>query len=139
LTPYDHQLSETEWALVNALRIVNRLLGPGVLSPVERAFVAGAKDIFDNLSKACESVLNRKLADLVAARADPAIVPGSVGPRAVAARASSSSYSPEAPQGRSPVAAPADGGGSITERLTRVERTLSHLAQFVGQQQNPQK
>jgi hypothetical protein len=50
--------------MVYVLRLVDRVLSPGTLSPVERAFIAGAKVMFDHLSEACGKMLARKVTDL---------------------------------------------------------------------------
>lgn len=53
-----------ERTMLYVLRLVDQVLCPGTLSPVERAFIAGAKVMFDHLSMECEGMLNRKVTDL---------------------------------------------------------------------------
>jgi hypothetical protein len=71
--------SDEERTLLALLRLIDRLAGPGTLSPVERAFVAGAKIMFDQLSKECREMLKRKPADLTRSMAPPGMTPHSVG------------------------------------------------------------
>ena len=51
--------TDEELALMYVVRLMNRLLGPGSLSPVERAFVAGARIMFEHLSAECQRNLDR--------------------------------------------------------------------------------
>lgn len=55
--------TDEERALLYLLRLVSRPHMPGSLSPVERAFVEGAKVMFDHLAKACHKMLNDSVAD----------------------------------------------------------------------------
>jgi hypothetical protein len=71
--------SDEERTLLALLRLIDRIAGPGTLSPVERAFVAGAKIMFDQLSKQCREMLKRKPADLIQSMAPPGMTPRSVG------------------------------------------------------------
>src|SRR5262245_32008280 len=48
-----------EAALVGVLRIINRVGRGGTLSAVERAFVLGAKALFEELAEVCEHLLER--------------------------------------------------------------------------------
>lgn len=71
--------ADEEQVLLSVLRLIDRIVSPGTLSPVERAFVAGAKVMFDHLSKECDKMLRRKVSDLTASQADPSIHPSSTG------------------------------------------------------------
>jgi hypothetical protein len=71
--------SDEERAMAYVLRILDRVITPGTLSPVERAFVAGARVMFDELSKACRTMIRRKPADLIHGMAKPGQKPRSVG------------------------------------------------------------
>jgi hypothetical protein len=61
--PYEPTTAE-ERALLFVLRLVDNVVSPGTLSPVERAFMAGAKVMFDHLSMECDRMLERKVSDL---------------------------------------------------------------------------
>lgn len=52
--------TDEELALIYVVRLMHRLLGPGSLSPVERAFVAGARIMFEQLSAECQRNLDRR-------------------------------------------------------------------------------
>lgn len=71
--------TDEEQVLLAVLRLIDRIISPGTLSPVERAFAAGAKVIFDHLSSECERMLKRKVSDLTDSRADPTLTPESTG------------------------------------------------------------
>ena len=51
------QLRADEAALTKILRLLNQVKPPGALSPVERAFVLGAKAIFAELTQVCDNLL----------------------------------------------------------------------------------
>ena len=55
---------DEEFALVYVLRLINRIIRPGTLSPVERAFVAGSKVMFEHLASECQRMLDRRVSDL---------------------------------------------------------------------------
>jgi hypothetical protein len=74
-----HPQSDEEQTLLALLRLIDRVIGPGTLSPVERALVAGAKIMFDQLSKECRELLKRKPADLTRPMTPPGQTPLSVG------------------------------------------------------------
>ena len=63
--------TDEEQLLLAVLRLIDRVVSPGTLSPVERAFVAGAKVMFDHLSNECERMLGHKVSDLTGYGADP--------------------------------------------------------------------
>jgi hypothetical protein len=71
--------NDEERTLLALLRLIDRVAGPGTLSPVERAFVSGAKIMFDQLSKECREMLKRKPEDLTRMMAPPGMTPHSVG------------------------------------------------------------
>lgn len=48
-----------EGALMNILRLLNRVQRIAPLPPVERAFVLGAKVMFEQLAKACDELLTQ--------------------------------------------------------------------------------
>lgn len=76
-------VSEDERALLfHVLRILDRALAPGPLPPIEQAFIAGAKVMFEQLAKSCEDILaRRRREEAVAAHpADMAESPSSAGP-----------------------------------------------------------
>jgi hypothetical protein len=79
----DEIATDEEKALLYVLRLVDRVVGPGTLSPVERAFVEGARVMFDRLAKACKEMLARKPTDYAAERADPNEPPRSTAPTRV--------------------------------------------------------
>lgn len=76
-------LTDEERTLLAVLRLVDRIISPGTLSPVERAFMAGAKVMFDNLSAECKQMLDRKVTDLVPQTAYQSGAPGSMGSTAL--------------------------------------------------------
>ena len=51
--------SDEERTLFYVLRLMDRVIGPGTLSPVERAFVSGARVMFGQLADECERMLKR--------------------------------------------------------------------------------
>jgi hypothetical protein len=57
--------SDEEQALVAMLRLVHRGHGPRALLPVERAFIAGAKVVFEQLAQVCDLRLNDTVSNLV--------------------------------------------------------------------------
>jgi hypothetical protein len=71
--------TDEERVLMCVLRLLDRVISPGTLSPVERAFVAGAKMMFDQLSKECRTMLQRKPGDLIRSSAAPGQTPLSAG------------------------------------------------------------
>ncbi len=75
LAPQPETATDEERALLYVLRLVDRTLGPGILSPVERAFVEGAKVMFEQLASACAAMLDRKVADYTRGAANPAEPP----------------------------------------------------------------
>jgi hypothetical protein len=52
--------TDHERALLSVLRLLDRCLGHLVLSPVDRAFVYGAKSTFEQLATECDALLKRK-------------------------------------------------------------------------------
>ncbi len=71
--------TDEERAILHVLRLVDRVISPGTLSPVERAFIAGAKVMFDQLSSECDAMLKRKVSDLTRSLANPGETPVSAG------------------------------------------------------------
>jgi len=71
--------TEEERTLLYVLRLVDRVISPGTLSPVERAFIAGVKVMFDNLSTECERMLKRRVTDLTPSIPKPSETPLPVG------------------------------------------------------------
>jgi hypothetical protein len=57
-------ITDEERALLSVLRLVDRVVSPGTLSPSERAFITGAKVMFDQLSSECKKMLTRRVTDL---------------------------------------------------------------------------
>lgn len=74
-----HTNSDEERTLLALLRLIDRLEGPGTLSTVERAFVAGAEIMFDQLSKECREMINRRPSDLTRSMAAPGLPAHSAG------------------------------------------------------------
>jgi len=72
------RVTDEERTMLYVLRLVDRVISPGTLSPVERAFIAGVKVMFDNLSTECERMLKRKVTDLTSSKAEPSGTPLSV-------------------------------------------------------------
>jgi hypothetical protein len=64
--------AEQERMVLAVLRLIDRVIGPGTLSPVEHAFVAGAKVMFDQLSAECARMLERKVSDVAHVLPPPA-------------------------------------------------------------------
>ncbi len=87
-------------ALLAALRLVDRAGGLQPLSPVERAFVEGAKVTFDRLAKLCKAMLDRKASDSLATIADPRQAPTSTIPPSIVLAAGPKASS-KAPRGAS--------------------------------------
>lgn len=54
----EERLSADEAVLTNVLRILNRARARSPLTPVERAFLLGAAEIFGELKQLCDSLLN---------------------------------------------------------------------------------
>jgi hypothetical protein len=69
LPPAPARAGDEEYALLYVLRLIDRVIRPGTLSPVERAFVTGAKVMLDHLSGECQRMLDRKVSDV--ARVSP--------------------------------------------------------------------
>jgi hypothetical protein len=90
--------TEEELVFLHLVRLMQRVIGPGTLSPVDRAFVAGAKAMLDHLSMECERMLTRRVSDLVK---DPVTPPTSL-----------SSYSDTSPETH-------DGSQSAKPRTSR--------------------
>src|SRR5205814_1979085 len=70
-----------EAALMHILRLLNRVMGPASLTPVERAFIAGAKVMFTDLSRACDQLLQRDHPLAQAETSDPTVKPKAIGKR----------------------------------------------------------
>jgi hypothetical protein len=51
---------DEELVLLDVLRLMNRVIRSGTLAPVERAFVAGAKIMFEHLACECQAMLERR-------------------------------------------------------------------------------
>src|SRR5262249_22302742 len=73
--------TDAELTLNTMLRTLDRVTGKVTLSPVERAFIAGAKFMFDQLSIECDKMLTRELPDIAHSTAAPADEPPSTGTR----------------------------------------------------------
>jgi len=69
LPPPPAQAGDEEYALLYVLRLIDRVIRPGTLSPVERAFVTGSKVMFEHLAGECQRMLDRKVSDV--ARVSP--------------------------------------------------------------------
>jgi hypothetical protein len=98
--PYQFPLEisdEYERILVNVYRLLNRILGPNPLTPLERALVAGAKVVFDHLAKMCQLVLDREVTIDPHSICDPTETPKSTGPDKKLVAKKSSLKKPKAP------------------------------------------
>jgi hypothetical protein len=73
------RVADEELALMYVLRIIDRVVGPGTLSPVERAFVAGARVMFEHLAEQCRTTLDRRAADVARGAARTPTSLGSTG------------------------------------------------------------
>jgi len=62
-------LSDEERAVLSILRILRRVAGPPLMSPIERALVKGAAQMFNDLRDLCVHVVEEEQAVL---RAEPA-------------------------------------------------------------------
>ena len=127
-------LSDREWAFLYLLRDVDQVISLGTLSPFERAAMAGAKVVFDHLSAECERMLARKVSDLVGPLPELVEEPVSAAPETVAAPSDRPKDTPGAGSVPSSGAVPDGAGGSLTERLARLESRLEQLVQIIGQQ-----
>jgi hypothetical protein len=129
------EASDEELAIYALLRIVLQNSGPVTLSPVPRAFVAGAKEVFRNLYETCDSMLNRKFADFMSTRADPTEKPVSTGSGVHAPASGITREAREAVHSAPSAAqlASASTGTSLVDRLARLEAGFDQLAKFTGQ------
>jgi hypothetical protein len=84
----------------------------------------GEKVILDQLSAECERMLARKVSDLVGPLPEMVEVPIPAAPEPVAAASDRPMDTPRAGSGG---AETADAGGSLTERLARLEALLEQL------------
>jgi hypothetical protein len=114
-------LSNREYAFVCLLRDLDQITGLGTFSPLERAAIAGAKAMLDQLSLECERMLARKLSDIVGPPSKLAAEPDSVSSRKVAAASDRPRDNPTASPSHSRGVEPAGGGSSLIERLERLE------------------
>ncbi len=126
-------LSDRECAFVYLLRDIDQVISLGTLSPFERAAMAGAKVMFDHLSAECERMLARKVSDLVGPAPELAAEPVSASSETVAAASDSTKDTPGVGPVPSSGVEPAGAGGSLTERLARLENWLEQLVQLIGQ------
>ena len=125
-----------ERSLLYLLRFVDHIISPGTLSPVERAYLAGAKVMFDQLSTECEKMLNRTVADLVGPPPEPMKVPLASREPVVAA-SENANATPDTPQTSLTGVQSTDAAVSLTSRLAKVEALLDKLTQVIGQHSGP--
>jgi hypothetical protein len=102
------QPAADEAALMNLLRLLNQLRTCPALTPVERAFVLGAKAVFQELAAVCDAVLAPPPASAAPPAAPPSAAPSFSAPEQPAAAEEA------APAGRTRASRrPTPGGGRL--------------------------
>lgn len=125
-------LSDRERALLSVVRLVEGIRRPGILSRSDRAYVEGAKVLFEQLASDCHELLEGKNADFIGMRADSKEKPVSAAPPKFSApteEIEGESKVQRAPSSGSP---PAAAPASLLERIAQLEARLNHLTQFIG-------
>ena len=126
-------LSDRERAFVCLLRDIEQVISLGTLSPLERAVMAGAKVMFDQLSVECDQMLSRKVSDLVGPASKLAAAPDSASSSTVAAALDRPTDTPGAGVVPSSGVQPAAARESHDEHLTRLDSQFEQVRSQIQQ------
>ncbi len=125
-------LSDRERALLSVVRLVEGIRRPGILSPSDRAYVEGAKVLFQHLAATCHELLEGKVADFIGTRADSKEKPVSAAPPKFSGRTEEIEGEPEVQRAPSSGSQSAAAPASLLDRIAELEARLNHLTQFIG-------